>query len=50
MKKSSLRKFVGSMLPRPLRRWLGRWYVDCFERFVRPILGLVFDLRGFPRT
>ncbi|MEK7950827.1 FkbM family methyltransferase [Luteolibacter soli] len=46
MKKSALRKAVGSALPIPLRGFLGRWYVWSYERTVRPVLGLIFDLRG----
>jgi FkbM family methyltransferase len=46
MRKSTLRKAVGSALPVPLRKFLGKWYVWAYERAVRPVLGLIFDLRG----
>lgn len=46
MKKSSLRKAVASSLPRPIRRFVGEKYVATYENLVRPVLGLIFDLRG----
>ena len=46
MRKSTLRRAVGSALPAPLRKFLGKWYVWTYERAVRPVLGLIFDLRG----
>lgn len=46
MKKSTLRKNFGKFLPRPLRNFLGRVYVECYEKITRPVLGLIFDMKG----
>ena len=46
MRKSTLRKAVGGALPVPLRKFLGKWYVWTYVRAVRPVLGLIFDVRG----
>lgn len=46
MKKSSLRKRIGGLFPPAVRKTLGEWYVAGFETFIRPVLGLVFDLMG----
>jgi FkbM family methyltransferase len=46
MQKSKLRKAVASILPRSLRSFLGRWWMWGYERTIRPVLGLIFDLQG----
>lgn len=46
MKKSSLRKMVGGSLPPSVRKVAGKYYVAGYERIVRPVLGLIFDLQG----
>jgi hypothetical protein len=46
MKKSSFRKTFGKHLPSPVRKLLGKWYVSTYQHIVRPLLGLIFDLRG----
>lgn len=46
MKKSKLRQAVAGLLPDAARRLGGRWWVWGYERFVRPVQGLIFDLSG----
>lgn len=46
MKKASFRKTFSSLLPKPIRNIVGKLYVSGYERLVRPVLGLIFDLRG----
>jgi FkbM family methyltransferase len=46
MKKSNLRKLIANRLPPSIRAFVGKYYVAGFERLVRPVLGLIFDLRG----
>jgi FkbM family methyltransferase len=45
-RKSRLRTIIASLLPNSVRRFVGRWGVWFYERAIRPILGLIFDLRG----
>lgn len=46
MQKTKFRKFVAGLLPSRLRDFAGRWYFWFHERFIRPVLGLLFDMLG----
>jgi len=46
MRKTRFRKLIASALPAPVRATVGKYYVAAYENLVRPVLGLVFDLRG----
>lgn len=46
MKKSNFRKTLGQFFPPAIRDLLGRFYVAFYERITRPVMGLIFDLKG----
>lgn len=45
-RKSKLRILIASLLPRPIRDFVGRCGFWIYERMIRPVLGLIFDLMG----
>lgn len=44
--KSSLHKKIAGFLPKQVRHQVGGWWFWFYRRFICPILGLIFDLKG----